>query len=147
MKLVRAAGTIVVLALAAFLSAADQAAASADGTKITVRASDFGSMLWAPGRQAAYMFENDRRNKSRCYGRCAKAWPPVLTEGRPRARRGVDPKLLDTTKRRNGDRQVTYAGRPLYTYAHEGPGQVFCHDVRLNGGYWWVLGPEGEPRP
>ena len=33
------------------------------------------------------------------------------------------------------------------TYAHEGRGEVFCHDVRLNGGYWWVLDPEGEPRP
>jgi hypothetical protein len=59
----------------------------------------------------------------------------------------VVPDLLGTTTRRNGDRQVTYAGRPLYTYAHEGRGEVLCHDVRLNGGYWWVLDPEGEPRP
>ena len=147
MRLVRAAGTIVVLALLAFPGAATEATASADRTKITVRASDFGSMLWAPDRQAVYMFENDRRHKSRCYGRCAKAWPPVLTEGRPRAGRGVDPKLLDTTKRRNGDKQVTYAGRPLYAYAHEGAGEVLCHDVNLNGGYWWVLGPGGEPLP
>ena len=38
---------------------------------------------------------------------------------------------------------MTYAGRPLYAYAHEGPDEVFCHDVNLNGGYWWVLDPEG----
>jgi predicted lipoprotein with Yx(FWY)xxD motif len=104
-------------------------------------------MLWAPGRQAIYMFEKDERNKSRCYGRCATAWPPVLTARRPKAGRGVDADLLGTTTRRNGDRQVTYAGRPLYTYAHEGRREVFCHDVRLNGGYWWVLDPEGKPRP
>ena len=104
-------------------------------------------MLWAPGRQAVYMFETDRREKSRCYGRCAKAWPPVLTKGRPRAGRGVDSDLLGTARRRNGDHQVTYAGRPLYTYAREGRGEVFCHDVDLNGGYWWVLGPDGKPRP
>jgi predicted lipoprotein with Yx(FWY)xxD motif len=103
-------------------------------------------MLWAPGHQAIYMFENDRPDKSRCYGACAEAWPPVLTDGRPRAGRGIAPELLGTTRRRNGDRQVTYAGRPLYTYAHEGRGEVFCHDVELNGGYWWVLDPEGEPR-
>ncbi len=104
-------------------------------------------MLWAPGRQAIYMFENDGPDRSRCYGDCARAWPPVLTQGRPLAGRGIDPELLGITKRRNGDRQVTYAGRPLYTYAHEGRGDVFCHNVDLNGGYWWVLDPEGQPRP
>jgi predicted lipoprotein with Yx(FWY)xxD motif len=142
MSLRASIGLLVVLALIAF-----PAPAMAAGAKITVRGSDFGSMVWAPDRQAAYMFEPDRRDESRCYGRCAKAWPPVLTKGDPRAGRGVDPELLGTTRRRNGDRQVTYAGRPLYTYAHEGRGDVFCHDVDLNGGYWWVLGPDGEPRP
>jgi predicted lipoprotein with Yx(FWY)xxD motif len=138
---------IAALGLLLISAAAVPAAAPAKPTKIKVGGSDFGRMIWAPGRQAIYMFENDKRNKSRCYGRCAKAWPPVVTTGRPRAGRGVDPDLLGTTVRRNGDRQVTYAGRPLYTYAHEGRGEVFCHDVRLNGGYWWVLDPVGEPRP
>ena len=136
-----------VAALGLLLAATAAAPAAADGTQITARGSDFGQMIWAPGRQAIYMFENDERNKSRCYGRCAKAWPPVLTQGPPKAGRGVDPDLLGTARRRNGDRQVTYAGRPLYAYAHEGPDEVFCHDVNLNGGYWWVLDPEGEPRP
>ena len=122
-------------------------AAAADGTKIAVRGSDYGPMLWAPGRQAIYVFQNDEPGKSHCYGRCAKAWPPVLTSGPPRAGRGADPQLLGMTRRRNGDRQVTYGGRPLYTYAHEGRGDVFCHDVNLNGGYWWALGRDGEPRP
>lgn len=132
-------------AIAVFSATAAAPATAADRTKISVRGSEFGRMLWAPRRQAIYMFENDKRNRSRCYGRCTKAWPPVLTKGRPKAGRGVDSKLLDTTKRRSGDRQVTYAGKPLYTYAHEGRGQVFCHDVDLNGGYWWVLDSEGAP--
>ncbi len=136
-----------VAALGLLLAATGAPPAAADGTQITARGSDFGQMIWAPGRQAIYMFENDERNKSRCYGRCAKAWPPVLTHGRPKAGRGVDPDLLGSARRRNGDRQVTYAGRPLYVYAHEGRDEVFCHDVNLNGGYWWVLDPEGEPRP
>ena len=136
---------IAAFALLLVATAVPATAAAADRTKITVRGSEFGRMIWAPGRQAIYMFENDKRNRSRCYGRCAKAWPPVLTKGRPKAGRGVDPELLGTTRRRNGDRQVTYAGKPLYTYAHEGRGEVFCHDVRLNGGYWWVLDSEGEP--
>jgi predicted lipoprotein with Yx(FWY)xxD motif len=146
MESIRRRSLACAIAAIALLSVTASApAAAADRTKITVRGSEFGRMLWAPGRQAIYMFENDKPNQSRCYGRCAKAWPPVLTEGRPKAGRGADPKLLGTTERRNGDRQVTYAGKPLYTYAHEGRGQVFCHDVDLNGGYWWVLDSAGEP--
>ena len=136
---------VVVLAVVglAILSAPAPAAS----TKVTLRDSPFGQMLWGPGRQALYMFENDRRDKSRCYGFCAREWPPLLAKGTVRAGSGLDPDLLGTTRRRNGKRQVTYGGRPLYAYAHEGPGQVFCHDIRLNGGYWWALGADGERLP
>jgi len=50
-------------------------------------------------------------------------------------------------KRRDGRLQVTYAGKPLYFYAHEAPGEVRCHNVNLNGGLWWVVGPDGKRRP
>ena len=50
-------------------------------------------------------------------------------------------------RRRDGRRQVTYAGKPLYYYAHEGPRQVLCHNVTLNGGLWWVVGVDGKRRP
>ena len=137
----------VLLAVPAAPAAPADMAAKADGTKITARGSEYGRMLWAPGRQGIDMFGNAAPQKSPCYGRCAKEWPPVLTKGQPRAGRGLDPQLLGTTRRRNDDRQVTYAGKPLYTYTHEGRNDVFCHDVELNGGYWWVLGPDGERRP
>jgi predicted lipoprotein with Yx(FWY)xxD motif len=117
------------------------------GTEITVRGSEFGSMLWGPKRQAIYGFERDTRDRSRCYGACAKAWPPVYANGAPVAGRGVRRSLLGTTRRRGGRRQVTYAGRPLYFYAHEGRGEVRCHNVNLNGGLWWVIGPDGRRRP
>ena len=117
------------------------------GTKVTVRQSDYGRMLWGPGRQAIYIFENDEPSRSRCYGECAAAWPPVFTKAKPVAGKGVREELLGTTKRRNGKRQVTYDGKPLYYYVHEGPDEVLCHDVFLNGGYWWVVGPGGNRRP
>jgi hypothetical protein len=50
-----------------------------------------------------------------------------------------------TTQRRDGTTQVTYAGHPLYYYAHEGRGQVLCHDVVEFGGTWLVVTPTGEP--
>ncbi len=133
--------------LAAAVALAWAAPAMAAGTTITVRGSEFGRILWGPKRQAVYVFQRDGRGVSRCYGECARAWPPVYTKGRPVPGRGARASLLGTTRRRDGRLQVTYRGRPLYYYAHEGPGQVRCHNVNLNGGLWWVVGPNGRRRP
>jgi predicted lipoprotein with Yx(FWY)xxD motif len=124
-----------------------EAEAHTAGTRITLRDSEFGRMLWGPGPQAIYIFDRDDGDRSRCYGECATAWPPVFAKGDPVAGDGVKKRLLGTTKRRGGKRQVTYAGKPLYYYAHEGPGEVLCHDVFLNGGYWYAVGRDGKRRP
>ncbi len=104
-------------------------------------------MLYDANDQAIYVFERDAGEESTCYEECATAWPPVLTSGEPVAGRGIEAPLLGTTERRDGSTQVTYGGRPLYYYAHEAPGEVRCHNVDLNGGFWWVIGRDGEPLP
>lgn len=116
------------------------------GTKVIVADSEFGTMLFDSRKQAMYVFERDSNGRTVCHGECADAWPPVYTVGEPVAGSGVKRGLLGTLERRDGGRQVTYAGKPLYFYAHERPGQVLCHDVNLNGGYWWVLAPSGVRR-
>jgi predicted lipoprotein with Yx(FWY)xxD motif len=116
------------------------------GTKITLGDSEYGSMLFASDKQAIYIFERDSKGKTVCYDECAEAWPPVFTKGKPRAAKGVEASLLGTIKRRDGRSQVTYDGKPLYFYAHEKPGEVRCHNVNLNGGLWWVVGPSGKRR-
>ena len=128
-------------------STARAPAPTAEGAVITLRDSEFGTMLFDSKKQAIYVFERDPAGRTVCYGECAKAWPPVLTEGAPVAGKGVRGSLLGTIERRDGTRQVTYAGKPLYLYAHEGPGEVRCHNVDLNGGLWWVVGPDGKRRP
>jgi predicted lipoprotein with Yx(FWY)xxD motif len=125
----------------------DDAAFAARGTTITLQDSNFGPMLFDSNKQAIYVFERDSRNKTVCYGDCAEAWPPVFSKGRPQAEKGVRASLLGTIKRRDGRTQVTYAGKPLYFYAHEDPGVVLCHNVNLNGGYWWAIGADGKRRP
>jgi predicted lipoprotein with Yx(FWY)xxD motif len=137
----------VVVVLTAVVTGWQAAPAMADGTKIKLRDSDYGRMLFGPGRQAIYIFERDEPDKSKCYRQCARDWPPVFTEGKPVAGDGVRKRLLGRTTRRNGTKQVTYDGKPLYYYAHEGPDEVFCHDVFLNGGYWWAVGRNGDRRP
>jgi len=114
---------------------------------ITLRESGFGPMLFDESKQAIYVFERDSRNGTVCYEKCAEEWPPALSKGAPHAENGVDDSLLGTIKRRDGRTQVTYAGKPLYFYAHEDPGVVLCHNVNKNGGYWWVIGADGKRRP
>jgi len=132
---------------AAGVPAAERRATPVAGKTIVLRGSPFGKMLFDARRQAIYIFENDRRDRSVCYGACAEAWPPVITKGKPRAGTGVRASLLGSARRRDGRLQVTYAGKPLYFYAHERPGEVRCHNVDLNGGLWWVVGPDGNRRP
>jgi predicted lipoprotein with Yx(FWY)xxD motif len=115
------------------------------GTRIKAIDSPYGSILGDRRGQAVYLFDKERSGESECYGDCARAWPPVLTKGRPVAGKGVRRRLLGTTRRRNGRRQVTYAGQPLYYYVDDAPGRVLCHDVLEFGGLWLVVQPDGTP--
>jgi predicted lipoprotein with Yx(FWY)xxD motif len=126
-------------------ASADKRFAARKNIRIASDDSAFGPMLFNRAGQAIYIFEKEKTKKSRCYGTCAREWPPVLTKGKPKAVRGVRQGLLGTTKRRGGATQVTYNGKPLYYYRDELPGQVFCHNVFLNGGLWLVIAPNGKP--
>lgn len=117
------------------------------GTRIVASGSEFGQMLFDSSGQAIYLFDIETTSMPRCYDACAEAWPPVLTRGEPLAGPGVADSLLATTQRSDGTLQVTYNGHPLYFYAHEGPREVKCHDVFLNGGNWYVVRPGGDPAP
>ncbi|HET9944227.1 MAG TPA: hypothetical protein VFR56_01145 [Actinomycetes bacterium] len=119
----------------------------AAGVVIRTGGSAYGPMLFDGRQQAIYLFDRESGTRPRCYGDCAAAWPPVLADGQPRARGDVRNGLLGTVERRDGSVQVTYAGHPLYYYAHEGPGQVLCHDIVEFGGTWLVVTPRGEPAP
>lgn len=114
------------------------------GAVITSGNSEFGMMLFSEKGQAIYIWQLEESTKAECYGDCAELWPPVLTEGTPRATGSVSNDLLGTTKRTDGTTQVTYNGHPLYYYAHEGVGEVKCHNIKTHGGLWWVIQPNGN---
>ena len=92
-----------------------------------------------------YDFHKDKGTTSSCYGGCAQVWPPLLTEGAPKAGEGAMASKLGTTKRKDGTTQVTYAGHPLYTYAegHE-TGRSNGNDFTSFGAQWYALEPSGE---
>src|ERR687895_52923 len=113
---------------------------------IVARESPFGDVLLDANGQVVYVFEIDRTSRSNCTSEeCVKAWPPVLTQEQPSAGAGVTERLIGTIRRSDGRLQVTYNGRPLYFYEHEGPGEIGCHNVDLHGGIWWVVAPSGDP--
>ena len=112
---------------------------------LTVRASDYGQILFDGRGRALYAFTRDPRGRSVCVDACAEAWPPYLLRGSLRAGAGAEASLLETMRRPNGARQVTYAGRPLYYWVGDRePGQVGCQNVFEFGGLWLVLRANGR---
>jgi predicted lipoprotein with Yx(FWY)xxD motif len=117
------------------------------GRTVKVVRSQFGRILADARGKAFYLFDEEKTRRAECYGDCAKAWPPVLTRGRPVAGSGARKSLLGTTRRRDGKLQVTYRGRPMYYYVEDAPGRVLCHNVNEFGGLWLVVKPDGRPAP
>lgn len=123
----------------------DASASAAKGRLIEAVGSEYGKVVADGKGEAFYVFGKENSAKSKCYGACAAAWPPVLTKGKPRAGNGVKANLLGTTKRANGKLQVTYDGQPLYYYVDDTPGNILCQNVSEFGGLWLVVGPGGAP--
>jgi predicted lipoprotein with Yx(FWY)xxD motif len=117
---------------------------SAD-TTVKVMKTRYGRILVDGRGRALYLFTRERGSKGRCYGACAEAWPVFFARGKVRAGTGANGRLIGTTRRRDGRRQVTYAGHPLYYYVTDRkPGQVTCQNVVEYGGTWLVVAPNGR---
>ena len=124
--------------------AGEDAMAAKPGATVKVVNSEFGRVIADRRGEAFYLFDAETGKRSRCYGECAVAWPPLLTKGKPRAGEGADSDLLGTTRRRNGKLQVTYNDHPLYYFKDDEPGRILCHNVAEFGGLWLVVNPRGE---
>jgi predicted lipoprotein with Yx(FWY)xxD motif len=142
--------TVFVLAAALALGATAGLAAGASSpsspANIGVRSTSLGKVLVNGKRVTLYLFMKDKNGKSACSGACAKAWPPVLTKGRPTASGGAASAKLGTTKRTDGTTQVTYNGHPLYTFIKDQnkPGSTAGEGVNAFGAEWYVLGTNGK---
>ena len=139
----------VVAALALAVAGAAAAAAvthsqSSSGT-VTLRTTKLGKVLATRAGMTLYLFRADKKGKSACYGQCATYWPPLLKKGALTAGTGLKAKLLGTTKRKNGTRQVTYAGHPLYRFKlDKAAGDVAGQGQDFFGGKWYALSAAGR---
>ena len=149
MKALLLASVVLATAAAATAFAAPtgaRPAATQSKPTLTVRTSPYGRVLFDGRGKALYAFTRDPKGgKSRCYGACAAAWPVYFATASLRAAKGVQRRLIGTTVRRNGKRQVTYAGRPLYYYVGDrSAGEIRCQNVTEFGGTWLVVRPNGR---
>jgi len=140
---------LIVLAVALGAPAIAPAAMSQElpgpAPTLSAKSSRYGKILFDGRGRVLYAFTKDRRGRSSCYGACAKAWPVYYKKGALVTGNGVRPKLVGTTKRHNGRRQITYRGRPLYYYVGDKkPGRITCQNVVEFGGRWLVVRPNGK---
>jgi predicted lipoprotein with Yx(FWY)xxD motif len=140
-------GVLVGLTLA--LAAVPAASARASGATINLRHTRFGSILFNGRGFVLYAFTPDTRNHDACAAirQCLNLWPPVTARGPIHTGRGVKRRLLGTIRLRGGRHQVTYAGRPLYTYVPDRRGAVNHVNIFQFGGYWPAVDANGNEVP
>ncbi len=98
----------------------------------TISVQPFGKVLTTRSRQALYFWNVEKKDfKVHCTGACAKAWPPLIVRSAASVKKRIAgiKGTFGTIRRPDGKLQVTWKRLPVYTYAHEGPGQVLCNNV------------------
>ena len=102
----------------------------------------FSSFLVDDKGMSLYLYTKDTPGTSACYGKCATAWPPLLTNGAPVGGNGLDASKFGTTTRTDGTVQATYNGWPLYYFAKDkAPGDTTGQNV---GTVWFLVSPSGD---
>jgi predicted lipoprotein with Yx(FWY)xxD motif len=122
---------------------ATTASAGAKATVKTVKNGTFGVVLVDGSGKALYRYTPDRKGKSVCTGQCLTYWPALVIKAsaKPVAGAGVKASLLGSIKAKNGMRQVTYGGWPLYHYKADAKAGQF--EGQGEDGTWYVVNAKG----
>jgi predicted lipoprotein with Yx(FWY)xxD motif len=134
-------------ALVATIHAKPSSASRVSATRavVSLRKTALGTVLVDARGRTLYLFEKDRNGVSSCSSACLAYWPALTSIGTPRAGTGVHPSLLKLAQGRNGARQVTYAGHPLYTFVGDKrAGQTTGEGLRNFGAEWYALAASGR---
>jgi predicted lipoprotein with Yx(FWY)xxD motif len=92
-------------------------------TVSTTQIGGVGKVLVDASGMALYTPDNETASNVRCTGACTSIWKPLSPGGKtPTA--ASDAVKLGVITRPDGTKQVTAAGKPLYTFAQDSPGAV-----------------------
>lgn len=118
-------------------SAAAKTASPTPAPTVAVADSSLGKILIAASNQMTlYTYAKDTADTSTCYDACATNWPPFTLTADPVAGAGITGKLATTT-RKDGAKQLTWNGKPLYFYNKDTkPGDTLGQNV---GTVWFVV--------
>lgn len=99
---------------------------------------ELGTFLVDDHFRTLYVFANDQVGVSNCLGDCTVNWPPLsVPAGVAPVAAGALPGTLGTITRADGIIQVTYDGRPLYTFANDrAAGDALGNGA---GGVWSIV--------
>jgi predicted lipoprotein with Yx(FWY)xxD motif len=136
-RFVGLAGAILAVGgLSASAVAVGTASAKAGLVISTSKTASFGTILVSG--TALYTL---KASSTPCNAQCTKIWPEVLLPKgvkSAKAGAGVNAAKLGTVKRAHGALQVTYAGKPLYRFFQDTPGQV-NGNITDAWGKWTVM--------
>lgn len=123
----------------------DELAEQVGDTQLTAVEAEPHGVYLTTGDVPVYLFTADARgDSSACYDTCAEAWPPVT--GKVDIAPPLDMALVGTIERRDGSRQATYGGWPLYTFARDTDvAEPTGQEVESFGGEWYLVGMRGAP--
>jgi predicted lipoprotein with Yx(FWY)xxD motif len=148
---------VVVSALAlvavATLSACSEMASGAQGPEhgqpghkmlAAATVTGLGAVVTDADGKTLYRFDKDisQPPTSNCEGECASAWPPVLAGVATPMLKGIQDTQVGTTTRKDGSKQLTLNGWPLYEFA----GDKSAGDASGQGvnGTWFAVAPDGS---
>ena len=154
MSTVIASGAIVLAACGASDSggsrAANDVAPSAGADTVSVAAVfGVGNILIDAAGKALYSPDEEANGSVLCVDKCTSFWVP-LVPGATGPTAGAGAPTIAVVDRPDGTKQVTAAGRPLYTFSPDGPGKVTGDGVADDFGTqhftWHVIMSDGSPR-
>ncbi len=127
----------LVLAAAAVLGTQALASSADMGPVVKITAPKFGAILATNKHLALYTWNTEKDKKVHCTGACATTWPPLTVPAHTMIAKHIAGVMgtFGTIVRPGGKTQVTWDGRPLYTFHGDTPTKILCNGV--DG--WYVV--------
>lgn len=136
---------LVAFAVSTFESHAPSAHA-ANFRSVYLRKTTLGKILVNTAGTTLFEFSKDTPKKDTCAKQvgCTAKWLPQSETGKPTAGPGVHASLLSTIGVL-GERQLTYAGHPLYIDINTTkPGETSKVGTKQFGGKWYAINAKGR---
>jgi predicted lipoprotein with Yx(FWY)xxD motif len=128
---------------------ASAAGTTSGGTTVATKSiSGVGTVLVDSGGQALYTNNRDSGMNVACTGSCTGIWMPLMapSSGQPSSSDQAVQSKLGVVKTKNGS-QVTFTGKPLYSFVQDSSGQVTGNGVTDNFGgtsVTWTVASTGH---